>query len=55
MNIDETKAELKTEVTKYVETIDQLPIKCFHKIEIMQRYIFSKLKWWFSVYHLIME
>ena len=24
----------------------------FHKIEIMQRYVFFKLKWCFSVYHL---
>ena len=52
MNIDEIKAELKNEVRKYVETIDQQSIKCFHKIEIMQHYVFSKLKWRFSVYHL---
>ena len=52
MNIDEIKTELKNEVRKYVETIDQLLIKCSHKIEIMQRYTFTKLKWWFSVYHL---
>ena len=30
----------------------KLPIKCIHKIEIMQRYVFSKLKWRFSIYHL---
>ena len=34
MNSDEIKAELKSETRKYVETIDKLPIKCFHKIEI---------------------
>ena len=52
INSDEIKAELKSEIRKYVETIDKLRIKCFHKIEIMQRYVFSKLKWRFSVYHL---
>ena len=51
MTGDDTKAELKNDVRKYVETIDKLPIKCFHKIEIMQRDVFSKLKWWFSVYY----
>ena len=49
MNSDEIKAELKNEVKKYVETIDKLPIKCFHEKEIMQRYVFSKLKWRFSL------
>ena len=52
MNSDEIKAELKTEVRKYVQTIDKLPIICFHQIEIMQCYVFSKVKWRFSVYHL---
>ena len=42
MNSDKIKAELKNEVRKYVETIDKLPIQCFHKIEIMQRYVLSK-------------
>ena len=37
MNSDKMKVELKSEITKYVETIDKLPIKFSHKIEIMQR------------------
>ena len=51
MNSYKIKAELKNEIRKYVETNDKLPIKCFHKVQIMQRYVFSKLKWRFSVYH----
>ena len=35
MTSDEIKPELKSEVRKYVEINDKLPIKCFHKIEIM--------------------
>ena len=31
MNSDEIKAELVSEIRKYVETINKLPIKCFHK------------------------
>ena len=52
MNSNEIKAELRNEIRKYVETIEKPPIESFHKIEIMQRYVFSKLKWRFSVYHL---
>ena len=52
MTSDEIKPKLKNEVRKYVEIIDKLPIKCFHKIENMQPYVFPKLKWRFSVYHL---
>ena len=50
MNSDEIKAELKNEVRKYVQTIDKLPIIRFHQIEIMQCYVFSKVKWRFFVY-----
>ena len=41
---DEIKAKLKSEIRKCVETIDKIPIKCFRKTEIMQSYVFSKLK-----------
>ena len=34
MNSEEIKAELKTEVRKYVETIDKLLIKRFYKIDL---------------------
>ena len=37
MNRDKMKVELQSEIRKYVETIDKLPIKFSHKIEIMQR------------------
>ena len=41
---DEIKAKLKSEIRKCAETIDKIPIKCFRKTEIMQSYVFSKLK-----------
>ena len=52
MNRDEVKTELKSEVLKYILTIDKLPLKCRSKIDIVQRYVFSKLKWRFSIYNI---
>ena len=52
MNRDEVKTELKSEVLKYILTIDKLPLKCRSKIDIIQRYVFSKLKWHFSIYNI---
>ena len=43
MNNDKIKAEFKDKIGKYDKTIDKLPIKCFHNIN-MQRYVFPKLK-----------
>ena len=52
MNRDEVKTELKSEVLKYILTIDKLPLKCRSKIDIVELYVFSKLKWRFSVYNI---
>ena len=51
-NCDEIKTELQNEIVKHVDIIDKLPIKCLHQIEIIQRYVISKLKWRFSVFNL---
>ena len=40
---------MKSEVLKYILTIDKLPLKCPSKIDIVQRHVFSKLKWCFSI------
>ena len=37
---------------KYILTIDKLPLKCRSKTDIVQRYVFSKLKWRFSIYNI---
>ena len=52
MTCDEVKIELKSEVLKYILTIDKLPHKCRSKIDIAQRYVFSKLKRCFSIYNI---
>ena len=52
MNCDEVKTKLKSEILKYILTIDKLPLKCRSKIDIVQRYVFSKLKWRFLTYNI---
>ena len=52
MNCYEIKTELRNEIIKYVDIIDTLPIKCLHQIEIIQRYVISKLKCRFSMHNL---
>ena len=46
------KTELNSEVLKNILTIDKLPLKCRSKIDIVQWYVFSKLKWSFSIYNI---
>ena len=52
MNCDGVKTELKSEVLNYILTIDKLHLKCRCEIDIVQRYVFSKLKWRLSVYNI---
>ena len=52
MNIDTEKLRLAAELTKYLEKIDLLPLHPKFKIEIVQKYIYSKFRWSFSIYPL---
>ena len=47
-----TKILLDTGVTKYLKIIYKLHINALNKIEIVQRYVFSKVKWKFSIRNL---
>ena len=49
ISCDEGKNELKSEVWKYILTIGKLTLKSRSIIDIVQRYVFSKLKWRFSI------
>ena len=51
MNCDHVKEELTKDITNYLKKIDILPLHPLQKIEICQLYIFSKLKWRFTIYH----
>ena len=40
------------EVLKYILTIDKVPLKCRSKTDIVQRYVFSKLKLKITIYNI---
>lgn len=52
MDTSAIKASLETDVTRYIKIIDKLPINALNKTEIVQRYLFSKVKWRFQKYNL---
>ena len=52
MNFDTVKDELVSEVMQYLAKIDLMPVKPLQKIAIVQKYVYSKLRWRFSIYPL---
>ena len=52
MNCDHVKEQRTKDNTNYHQKIDILPLHTLQKIEICQLYVFSKLKWRFTIYHL---
>ena len=52
MSNDHIKSELDFTIEKYLQIINQLPLHPLQKIEICQGFLFSKLKWQFSIYNL---
>ena len=52
MNCNHVKEKLTKGITNYLQESDILPLHPLQKIEICQLYVFSKLKWRFTIYHL---
>ena len=52
MSDQHIKETLTEEINSYLRKIDLLPLHPLHKIEICQHYVFSKLKWRFTIYNL---
>ena len=52
MSNDHIKSQLVSTVEKYLQIADRLPLHSLQKIKICQRFIFSRLKWQFSIYNL---
>jgi hypothetical protein len=52
MSDHHVKENLIDEVRSYLRKIDLLPLHPLHKTEICQHYVFSKLKWRFTIYNL---
>ena len=52
MNCDHVKENLMRTIGDYNNRIDNLPIHPLCKIEICQKYVYSKIKWDLSIYNL---
>ena len=52
MICDHVKNELIQDISCYLQKIDRLPLHPLQEIEICQLYVFSKLKWRFTIYNL---
>ena len=52
MSNDHIKSQLVSTIEQYFQITDRLPFHPLQKIEICQRFIFSKLKWQLSICNL---
>ena len=51
-DIENIKKELVDSIVSYVTTTDSLPLTPFNKVAIINRYVYSKLRWRYSIYDL---
>ena len=52
MSSKSVEEELEAEISDYLEKIHNLPLHPKHKISIITKYVYSKIRWKLSVYHL---
>ena len=52
MGTDEIRNELKEELTSYLDKVDKLPLHPKNKLLIINKFVYNKLRWRLSVYHL---
>ena len=52
MDTSEIKESIISDINSYVDKTDRLPIKPLNKIKILQLYVFSKIRWQFTIYKL---
>ena len=50
MECEQIKVEILSEIDEYLQKIDLFPMIPFSKIRIIQNYVYSKLRWRFSIY-----
>ena len=50
MRINEVQGELEKRVISYLTVIDKLPLHPKSKIQILTRYVFSKIRWTLTIY-----
>ena len=49
MNIVDIKADLDRDMNKYFDVLNRLPLHPKHKLSIILKYIYRKLRWRFSI------
>ena len=52
MSVDKVKSELISGFNSYTDTIHCLPLHPKNKLKIVTRYVYSKVRWRFSIYKL---
>ena len=52
MDCSNVKIEILDELQNYLKKIDIFPINPFYKIRVVQRFVYSKFCWRFSIYPL---
>ena len=50
MECEQIKVEILSEIDEYLQKIDLFPMNPFPKMRIIQNYVYSKLRWRFSIY-----
>ena len=52
IDLHQIKEELENKIEKYLYEIERLPLKPLEKNRIVNTYVYSKIKWEFSIYKL---
>ena len=52
MGTDEIRNELQEELSSYLDKVDKLPLHPKNKLLIINKFVYNKLRWRLSVYHL---
>ena len=52
MSADKVKLELTSDFNLYIDTINRLLLYPKNKLNIITRYVYSKVRWRFSIYRL---
>ena len=52
MSTEHVKNKLITDFNKYISTLNQLPLHPKNKLQVISKFIYSKIRWRFSIYRL---
>ena len=52
MSTEHVKNELITDFNKYISILNQLPLHPKNKLQVISKFIYSKIRWQFSIYRL---